>query len=113
MGSGEIGSNGSVHQFVRYDDGGGGPAQHSVDPIQYNRIGLGTGGPGKNHQGAFAVRMRFKTKGEAEAALEAAKTTITGLPGAGGVYATCMVPVVNPKRQNEDDDPFLEVRVDW
>jgi hypothetical protein len=71
MGSGAFGSNGSVHWQVGHNDGA--PPEHSaVDDKKHQRIGLGKG-PGNDHEGAFRITARFKTRAQAEAALTRAR----------------------------------------
>jgi hypothetical protein len=114
MGSGEIGSNGSVHYTFKHDDSPGGPAHYKdYDPIPYDRIGRGTGGQPKIHPASFAVRMRFKDAVEAGNALKAAAGTMASVPGGGGIYVTCFVPAVAPPRPTPDADPFFEIKIDW
>jgi hypothetical protein len=114
MGSGDIGTNGSVHYTITHDDASSGkPIYKDHDPIRYDQIGRGTGGTPKDHPGYLAVRMRFPDAAAARIALDAAVASAGAVPGGNGVYVTCLVPAVTPQRMDPEADPFYEVRVDW
>src|SRR5215216_4605883 len=113
MGSGDIGSNGSVHYSFNHNDSPGNPAHvKDADPIPFGQIGRGSNG-GKNHVGFFAVRMRFPDTAAARNALNAAIATAGPAAGGAGVYVTCLVPVVTPSRTDPGLNPYNEVKIDW
>jgi hypothetical protein len=113
MGSGDIGSNGSVHYTLRHNDTPNTPAHFKdADPIAPGEIGRGSNGV-KNHPGYFAVRMRFPDVAAATNALNAAITTAGPVVGGGGIYVTCLVPVVTPTRTDPALNPFYEINIDW
>ena len=98
MGSGEFGSNGSVHwRVVHTADQTNAGFVHGRDPNT-------SGGP-VNTSGMFRVKLRFPTD---DAAREALKNAAAGAKG-GFVYV--LVPAI--KRQNENQDPPWEIHVDW
>jgi len=113
MGSGDIGSNGSVHYSISHNDSPGAPGHYKdYDPIPSGDIGRGSNG-GKNHPGTFAVRMRFPDVASATNALNAAIATASTVPNGNGIYVTCLVPVVAPPRTDPALNPFYEINVDW
>ena len=113
MGSGDIGSNGSVHYTLSHNDTPATPAHFKdVDPIPPGQIGRGSNGT-KNHPGFFAVRMRFPNVTAATNALNAAIAGAGTVPGGGEIYVTCLVPVVTPTRTNPDQNPYYEINIDW
>ena len=113
MGSGDIGSNGSVHYTITHNDTPATPAHFKdADPIAAGQIGRGSNG-GKNHPGFFSVRMRFPDVAAATTALNAAVAAAATLPGAGGIYVTCLVPVVTPIRTDPAQNPYSEIKIDW
>jgi hypothetical protein len=69
MGSGDIGSNGSVYWQITYVDGQ--PPDHvDFDSIDHSQIG-----EKKGHKGKFRITARYATPGDAAAALANAKVT--------------------------------------
>ena len=109
MGSGDFGSNGSVHWRINYKENG--PADHvDFDDKKHDQIGLGKGA-GKDHEGTFRVTARYRTHDQAADALEAAKKRL----GATGTVVELDVDV-RPFASVETDpgDPQTwEVKVDW
>ena len=95
MGSGDFGSDGSVHWNVRHT--GSGQPVHSVDPVPYADIGNEGG-----HGGFFRVILRFESETAARSALGNAQF-------AGNGIATILVPKM-PERNNPVPP---EVKVDW
>jgi hypothetical protein len=98
MGSGDFGSNGSVHWHIQHTAGGGGGAGN--DPVDYDDIGESGG-----HKKFFRVRLKFPDEASAKAALANANTKVTPQ----GVV-TIDVPKTEPKRQTPNPP---EVSVRW
>ena len=96
MGSGDFGSNGSVHWNVRHT--GSGQPVRSVDPVPYDDIGNEGG-----HRDFFRVTLKFEDGAAARTALDKAKITGNGI-------ATILVPKIVPQRTSPVPP---EVSVDW
>jgi hypothetical protein len=97
MGSGDFGSNGSVHWNVRHTGPGAGQSS-GKDPIPFTQIGNGGG-----HGGSFRVRMRFASVAAAQTALSNAQVNGQGV-------VTLLVPKEEPQR-SQPGAP--EIEVDW
>jgi hypothetical protein len=103
MGSGEIGSNGSVHWRISYNEQG--VADHvDYDTKPYDQIGKGK--PNGDHPGHIRVTARFKTANAASAALAGAQkgnTLVIDIP----------VRPFNEVQNGPGNPNDWEVRVDW
>jgi hypothetical protein len=138
MGSGDIGSNGSVHFREVFDDAK--PQEvnvYTLDPIDPNLIGTGSNGQ-KKHKGSFKVLLRFADFPSAEAALAEARRELEQQRDRVPVIVPVLVPAVanphfetaeteprNPemrkrlsewsvqRRQNVNSVPPWEIKIDW
>ena len=97
MGSGDFGSNGSVHWNIRHTGPGAGQFNGN-DPIPYDQIGNGGG-----HARSFRLRLRFPDESAAKTALSNAQVTPQGV-------VTLLVPKIEPMRPNPGQ---AEIEVDW
>ena len=104
MGSGDFGSNGSVHWNVRHTPSNSGqvpgPVYGNRDPIPFDDIGRTAG-----HLDSFRLTLKFPDEGIARAALTAALASVQ--PNG---YATLDVPKVQPKRSSPVPP---EISIDW
>ena len=98
MGTGEFGSNGSVHwKVVHTADQPNGGFLHGRDPNK--------GGGHVNAEGMFRLKLRFPNDDFARKALhKAASESANGV-----VYV--MVPA--PRRDKETDDLPWEIKIEW
>jgi len=105
MGYGEVGSNGSVHWKIGYDDGANAPADHSdYDTRKWEEIGKG-----KDHDGSFRVTARFKTPKAAQDALTAAQQQLKATGG-----SVVVLDVGKRPKKTEAGPTYLwELRIDW
>ena len=99
MGSGEFGSNGSVHwKVVHTADQRNGGFVHGKDPNK--------GSSGQvNTEGMFRLKLRFPSDDVARKALDKAASGSSN----GIVYV--MVPA--PRRDKETDDLPWEIKIEW
>ena len=114
MGSGQVGSNNSVHYAFVHDDISNVPVVKGRDPINYDNIGMGSNN-GKNHPGEFLVRLRYDRFIVAQAQLQPEPARIQALalgPNA-QVFVNLRVPTTFPGRQNENQNLPLEIQIDW
>jgi hypothetical protein len=110
MGGGAFGSNGSVHWQVGYTDGA--PADYSAkDSKNYDNIGLGKGA-GNDHKGTFRIIARFKTRGQADAALKRAREVFDQSAGSEVILDVTLRPFDEVK-SGPGDPRTWEVMVDW
>jgi hypothetical protein len=116
MGSGEFGSNGSVHWRVNHKDTGN-PNHNDVDnskkhPANNNpdKSVIGSGGK-KNHPGAFRITARYATNAQAQEALAAAERKLA----AGGTELELDVQLrpYDDVKNSPGPSDFWEIRVDW
>ena len=126
MGTGQVGSDGSVHWVVAYDDVSHAPISGGADPLAHGNIGHGGNGPDKGHGGTFRLSLRFDS---AQAAANALGNALRALPGIGvadlnralagvaaggaGFVATLDVPVTLPRRANPMSNLPWEIVIDW
>jgi|SRR5882672_646991 len=103
MGSGEFGSNGSVHWRIDYEDGTG-AAHVDYDTKFYDDIGAN-----KNHKGKFRVTARYNTYKEALAAVEQALKNLQS-------NQTDIVQLdvdLRPETSKLPTSQDCEIKVDW
>ena len=105
MGSGEIGSNGSVHWKVTYDDNA-----ISADHMDYDdAVVHGQIGKSKNHAGTFRVTARFNNETEARQALKDLQARFAKNPG-NIIYLDVDL---RPKKKKPGPSHEWELRIDW
>lgn len=125
MGDGEFSGNGSVYWIVDHEDGadlkvkdkdttrpgkGGGTNLHVKTKAQgRDPIPVADVGKKKGHAGSFRVRLRFQSQAAAQQAASAVKLSLDNATGMWTLEVD--VPVIG--RDNPDDPPASEVRVDW
>src|SRR5690242_15268202 len=105
MGYGEVGSNGSVHWQIGYDDNPGDPPDHKdYDTRLYEEIGSG-----KGHQGAFRIKARYQNKAQAQKALAEAQARLDA--SRDGVVELDVN--LRPKQNQPGPSDRWEIRIDW
>lgn len=125
MGDGEFSGNGSVYWSIDHEDG----ADLKVKTNDPNRppkngttnvhtktkangrdpIPIADVGKKKGHPGRFRVKLRFESNAAAQGARNGA--TVSQDAATGAWTLALDVPVI--ARNNPDDDPPSEIRVDW
>jgi|1185.fasta_scaffold597352_1 hypothetical protein len=104
MGSGDIGSNGSVHWKVTYDDNAISADHMDYDEMDHKTIGLDKGHPGK-----FRLTARFQSIEDAEQALGDIAKRFKNTPSK-EIYLDVNV---RPERPKPGPSHEWEIRIDW
>ena len=104
MGSGDFGSNGSVHWRIKYDDDVDYADHVDIDAVAHEHIGVK-----KNHAGKFRVTARYNSVDEARLALKELQDRFAKHP------SQALHLDVNARPKSDDPGPVhaWEVRVDW
>jgi hypothetical protein len=124
MGSGEVVGNQSVHWKMDHDK----PVGQQVpvranesrrprngDPFEVSHDRVVTGRDPKPNVREFSVRLRFESKADANAQLQAALNDVTQAPTGQSFFLTFRVPAtVNGRpRDNPEVDPKPDIGIDW
>ena len=102
MGSGEFGSNGSVHWKVKYNDGPKSPPDH----MDYDNHPYASIGKSKGHHRKFRIVARYKSHEQAKAALEAALQNLRS-------NIVRLDVNLRKRRATPGSSDRWEIRVDW
>ena len=105
MGSGEFGSNGSVHWKVTYEDGNG-PAHVDWDTRRYEDVGRT-----KGHPRMFRVTARYRNYQQARAALQRALARLQTSDGDRNVVELDVN--LRKKQRTPGTTDAWEIKVDW
>jgi|SRR6187401_708486 hypothetical protein len=105
MGSGDIGSNGSVHWKVTYDDDA-----ISADHMDYDNVLKHKDiGKSKGHTGKFRVTARFNSEKEAGQAIRELAARFAKVPS-----STIFLDVnTRPQKPKPGPSHEWEIRIDW
>lgn len=125
MGSGEVSGNGSVYWTIDHeesvdlrvsDNNSSRPPKTGETNVHTKRkaqgrdaIQVGDVGRKKGHTGKFRVKLRFESNAAAQDAVRGASPFFDSAAGMWTIVVD--VPVV--PRQDPDDGPPSEVRIDW
>jgi hypothetical protein len=104
MGSGEFGSNGSVHWKVSYDDDASYADHVDYDELRHTKIGKK-----KKHPGKFRVTARYETVADARKALKEAQARFKKTP------SRILHLDVDAREEQPNPGPShdWELRIDW